>query len=130
MEKYRTRKVSNEQKDAQQKETRETGLWSVQEAADYFNVSERTIRREIGAGKLPHLRIGGCVRLPRRAILDWAETETRYNLGCVETMCASKGEKPCQSLNVVIEEVKTTTSMSTASLEARLNDLLEPVTND
>ena len=130
MKKYRTRKVNNEKKDAQQKETRETGLWTVQEAANYFNVSERTIRREIRVGKLPHLRIGGCIRLPRRTISDWVEAETRYNLGCVEPVHSSKGEKPCQSLNAVIEEVKTTTSMSTAGLEARLNDLLEPVTND
>ena len=125
MEKYRTRNVNNEKKDAQQKETRETGLWTVQEAANYFNVSERTIRREIRVGKLPHLRIGGCIRLPRRTISDWVEAETRYNLGCVEPVHSSKGESTCDSINVTA----FITLPANQRVENRLDALLKPEAN-
>ena len=125
MKKYRTRKVNNEKKDAQQKETRETGLWTVQEAANYFNVSERTIRREIRVGKLPHLRIGGCIRLPRRTISDWVEGQTRYNSGCVESVQSSKGESICDSINV-----KAFITLPTnQEVENRLDALLKPKAN-
>ena len=105
-------------------------LWTKKEVAEQLNVCTKTIDRLIEQGVLPVVRIRGCVRIQKTDVFAFVEGQKQYNLGCVETMCASEGEKPCQSLNVVIEEVKTTTSMSTASLEARLNDLLEPVTND
>ena len=105
-------------------------LWTKKEVAQQLNVSTKTIDRLIEQGVLPVVWIRGCIRIQKTDVFAFVERQKQYNLGCVETMCASEGEKPCQSLNVVIEEVKTTTSMSTASLEARLNDLLEPVTND
>ena len=105
-------------------------LWTKKEVAEQLHVSAKTISRLIAQGELPFIQIGSSIRIQKTDVFEFLERQKQYNLECVETMCASEGEKPCQSLNVVIEEVKTTTSMSTASLEARLNDLLEPVTND
>ena len=105
-------------------------LWATAEVAEQLQVSTKTISRLIAQGQLPFIQIGSSIRIQKTDVFAFLGRQKQYNLECVETMCASKGEKPCQSLNVVIEEVKTTTSMSTASLEARLNDLLEPVTND
>jgi len=105
-------------------------LWTKKEVARQLQVSTKTISRLIAQGQLPFIQIGSSIRIQKTDVFDFLERQKQYNSGCVETMCASEGEKPCQSLNVVIEGVKTTTSMSTASLEKRLNDLLEPVTND
>ena len=105
-------------------------LWTKNEVAQQLQVSTKTISRLIAQGELPFIQIGHSIRIQKTDVFAFLERQKQYNLGCVETMCASEGEKPCQSLNVVIEEVKTTTSMSPASLEKRLNDLLEPVTND
>jgi excisionase family DNA binding protein len=105
-------------------------LWTTSEVAQQLQVSTKTISRLIAQGQLPFIQIGRSIRIQKTDVCAFLESQKQYNWVCVETMCASKGEKPCQSLNVVIEEVKTTTSMSTASLEARLSDLLEPATND
>ena len=105
-------------------------LWTKKEVAEQLQVSTKTISRLINQGDLPFIQIGSSIRIQKTDVFAFLERQKRYNLECVETMCASEGEKPCQSLNVVMEEVKTTTSMSRANLEARLNDLLEPVTND
>ena len=105
-------------------------LWTTNEVAIQLSVSVKTVSRLMDQGVLPTVSIGRSVRVPKESVLDWVQAQTRYNLGCVGTMCASEGEKPCQSLNVVMEEVKTTTSMSKDHLEKRLNDLLELVTND
>ena len=83
-------------------------LYTVEQTADLFGVSTKTITRLIQSGHLPYVRIGRCIRVPQRAILDWIESQTRYNLEGVETTCASTGEKPWQSLNVVMEEVEST----------------------
>ena len=129
MKTNRTTINNKEEKDEQRQDMGETILWTVEEAAKYLNVCEGTIRRDINSGELPHLRIRGCIRLPKQVVLDWIEAQTRYNWGCVGTTCASTGEKPCQSLNVVMEEVEITTSMSDTDLEKRLNDLREHGTN-
>jgi excisionase family DNA binding protein len=107
-----------------------TLLLTIKEVALELQISEKTVSRLVQKGEIPSLRIGRSIRIPTDQFKDWVQARTRYNLECVGTMCASAGEKPCQSLNVVMEEVKTTTSMSKDHLEKRLNDLLEPVTND
>ena len=107
-----------------------TLLLTTKEVALELQISKKTVSRMVQKGAIPSLRIGRNIRIPTDQLKDWIQAQTRYNLGCVGTMCASEGEKPCQSLNVVMEEVKTTTSMSKDHLEKRLNDLLEPVTND
>ena len=104
-------------------------LWSVSETARQLDVCQKTVHRLIDKGAFPVVRYGRRIYLSRESILDWVKSQTRYNLEGVETTCASTGEKPCQSLNVVMEEVEITTSMSDTNLEKRLNDLREHVTN-
>lgn len=36
---------------------------TVKQAAAYLDVSEKTVRRWISSGILPHLRLGGCIRI-------------------------------------------------------------------
>ena len=113
------------------KDTEQEGLlWTQKEVGKALGVSTKTVSRHIAKGELPTVKIGRSIKVPKASVLVWMQAQTRYNVGCVGTMCASAGEKPCQSLNVVMEEVKTTTSMSKDHLEKRLNDLLELVTND
>ena len=109
--------------------TSEVTSWKVQKIATELSVSVKTVKRLIDDGELPVVRIRGCIRVPKQAVLDWIRGQTRYNLEGVETTCASTGEKPCQSLNVVTEKVESTTSMSDTNLEKRLSDLREHVTS-
>ena len=104
-------------------------LWNVSEAARQLAVCPRTVLRLIATGAFPMVRIGRRKYVSKQAVLDWVQAQTRYNWGCVGTTCASTGEKPCQSLNVVMEEVEITTSMSDTDLEKRLSDLREHVIN-
>jgi excisionase family DNA binding protein len=39
--------------------------WSVFEAAVFYGVSERTIRRAVSRGVLEHVRIGSAIRIPK-----------------------------------------------------------------
>ena len=105
-------------------------FFNKKQVAELLNVSTKTISRLIAKGELPIIQIGRNIRIKKSDVFEFVEHQNRYNLGCVGTTCASTGEKPCQSLNVVMEEVEITTSMSDTDLEKRLNDLLEPVTND
>ena len=120
---------SSEEMDGRRRTTSKTILWTVEGTANQLTVSSKTVKRLIEEGELPIVPIRGCIRVPKQAVLDWVESQTRYNSGCVGTTCASTGEKPCQSLNVVMEEVEITTSMSDTDLEKRLNDLREHGTN-
>ena len=104
-------------------------LWTKKEVAQKFQVSTKTISRLIAQGQLPFIQIGSSIRIQKTDVFAFLERQKRYNLGCVGTTCASTGEKPCQSLNVVMEEVEITTSMSDTDLEKRLNDLREHGTN-
>ena len=106
-----------------------TLLLTIKEVAIELQISKKTISRMVQKGEIPSLRIGRNIRIPTDQLKDWVQAKTRYNLGCVGTMCASEGEKPCQSLNVVMEEVEITTSMSDTDLEKRLSDLREHVKN-
>lgn len=45
-------------------------LFRIDEAAEYFGVTPRTIRLWIDHGKLEFERIGGVIRIPREAILE------------------------------------------------------------
>ena len=104
-------------------------LFNKKQVAEILNVSTKTISRLIDKGEFPFIRIGRNIRVQKSDVFEFVERQNRYNLGCVGTTCASTGEKPCQSLNVVMEEVEITTSMSDTSLEKRLSDLREHVTN-
>ena len=104
-------------------------LFNKKQVAEILNVSTKTISRFIAKGELPFIQIGRNIRIKKSDVFEFVERQNRYNLGCVGTTCASTGEKPCQSLNVVMEEVEITTSMSDTSLEKRLSDLREHVTS-
>lgn len=48
-------------------------LWTVADVADYFGVSERTVRNWQRTLRLPLLCIGGTIRFRPNEVLDWAE---------------------------------------------------------
>ena len=93
MKTNRTTINNKEEKDEQRQDMEETILWTVGEAAKYLNVCEGTIRRDINSGELPHLRIRGCIRVPKQAVSDWVESQTRYNSRCVGA--AVQGASTC-----------------------------------
>ena len=130
METITTTKDNNKLNNERRTITSEVTSWKVQKIATELSVSIKTVKRLIDDGVLPVVRIRGCIRVPKQAVLDWLKGQTRYNLDAVETTCASTGEKPCQSLNVETEEVKTTTFMSDVNLEKRLSDLQAHVISD
>ena len=105
-------------------------LLTTKEVAREFKISEKTVSRMVQKGEIPSLRIGRTIRIPTEQLKDWVREQCRYTPTGVGTMCASEGEKPCQSLNEVMKEVETTIFMSKTHLENQLNDLLEPVTKD
>ncbi|MEK3788057.1 helix-turn-helix domain-containing protein [Paenibacillus sp. FSL K6-1230] len=49
---------------------------NVKEAAELFQVSDKTIRTYIGEG-MPHVRIGQQIRLNKHEILNWFTTNSR-----------------------------------------------------
>lgn len=51
------------------------------EAADVLRVSLTTMSRIIGSGRLPHLRIGRAVRIPREALDAYVRGEYDDTLG-------------------------------------------------
>ena len=123
MKTNRTTINNKEEKDEQRQDMGETILWTVEEAAKYLNVCEGTIRRDINSGELPHLRIRGCIRLPKQVVLDWIEAQTRYNWGCVESVLSQSGESLCDSINVTA----STTLPTNQEVENRLDALLKPL---
>ena len=107
-----------------------TLLLTTKEVAREFKISEKTVSRMVQKGQIPSLRIGRRIRIPTEQLKDWIRERSGYTPTGVGTMCASEGEKPCQSLNEVMKEVETTIFMSKTHLENQLNDLLEPVTKN
>ena len=107
-----------------------TLLLTTKEVARELQISEKTVSRMVQKGQIPSLRIGRTIRIPTAQLNDWIQEQSGYTSSGVGTMCASEGEKPCQSLNEVMKEVETTIFTSKIHLENQLNDLLEPVTKD
>ena len=56
-------------------------LWTIRYIAEQLAVDRKTISRLIAKGELPVVQIGRCKRVPKQAVLDWVEGQTRYNLG-------------------------------------------------
>ena len=124
MKTNRTTINNKEEKNEQRQDMEETILWTVGEAAKYLNVCEGTIRRDINSGELPHLRIRGCIRVPKQAVSDWVESQIRYNSMCVGS--AVQGASTCH-ISASKKEVKASSGghrspMQTAS---ELESLLE-----
>ena len=103
----------------------EVTSWKVQKIAEELAVSIKTVKRLIDEGVLPVVRIRGCIRVPKQAVLDWVQGQTRYNLGCVESVQSSKGENACDSINVTA----FTTLATNQQVENRLDALLKPKIN-
>ena len=78
------------------KDNDEKLLWTINETAKYLAVHAKTVARLIDQGELPSLRIGRCIRVPKQAILDWVEAQTRYNSRCAGLVVRNpKGERKC-----------------------------------
>ena len=50
--------------------TSEVTSWKVQKIATELSVSVKTVKRLIDDGVLPVVRIRGCIRVPKQAVLD------------------------------------------------------------
>ena len=72
-------------------------LWTINYIAEQLAVDRKTISRLIAKEELPVGQIGRCKRVPKQAVLDWVESQTRYNWGCVgSTVRDPKGERLCR----------------------------------
>lgn len=56
-------------------QTNEVLLISVREAARRVNLSKDRVYDLIAAGRFPHKRIGGVLRVPVKALEKWAEPD-------------------------------------------------------
>jgi len=101
-------------------------LWSRSEAAVQLGISGRKVDELIKEGTLPSMSIGRRVLVPRQAVLDWVEAQTRYNPRCVESVLSHTGESLCDSINVTA----STTLPSSQTMENRLDVLLKPVKSE
>ena len=104
--------------------TSEVTSWKVQKIATELSVSVKTVKRLIDDGELPVVRIRGCIRVPKQAVLDWLKGETRYNSRCAGS--AVQGASTCH-ISASKREVKASSGghrspMQTAS---ELESLLE-----
>lgn len=62
------------------KELRTQVTYSVLAAAEALDVSEKTVRNELGAGRLRHARFGNRILIPALALEEWidARIQTEY----------------------------------------------------
>lgn len=51
-------------------------LITVREAAERVHLSKDTVYNLIAAGKFPHKRVGGVIRVPVKALERWAEADS------------------------------------------------------
>lgn len=47
-------------------------LWKVPDVAEFFQVRSATVYGWVESGRLPHLRVGNCIRFEEQAVVDWA----------------------------------------------------------
>jgi excisionase family DNA binding protein len=59
----------------------ERPVMTVLEAAKMLRVDHKTLRKEIASGRVPHVRFGRVIRIPRQAIVDMAEGRPVKPLG-------------------------------------------------
>ena len=52
-------------------------LLTIADAVTRLNVSEKTVRRLIGRGELPALKVGGSIRLDESELEGWLRTGAR-----------------------------------------------------
>ena len=71
-------------------------LWSRSQVAVQLGISDRKVDELIKEGTLPSTSIGRRVLVPRQAVLDWVESQTRYNSRCAGLVVRNpKGERKC-----------------------------------
>ena len=71
-------------------------LWSRSEVAVQLGISGRKVDELIQQGTLPSMSIGRRILVPRQAVLDWVEAQTRYNSRCAGLAVRNpKGERKC-----------------------------------
>ena len=122
---------SDEEMDGRQQTTSETILWTVEGTANQLMVSSKTVKRLIEEGELPIVPIRGCIRVPKQAVLDWVESQTRYNLGCVGLAVRHpKGERKClnsakrRKVSTGVKEVGTGGHLTQRQAVGEFNALL------
>ena len=103
------------------KDNDEKLLWTINETAKHLAVHVKTVSRLIDKGELPSLRIGRCIRVPKQAVLDWVEAQTRYNSMCVGS--AVQGASTC---HISARKVRSGGHLSQMQTERELDALLGP----
>ena len=107
-------------------------LWSRSEVAVQLGISGRKVDELIQQGTLPSMSIGRRILVPRQAVLDWVEAQTRYNLGCVGLAVRHpKGERKClnnakrRKVSTGVKEVSTGGHLTQRQAVGEFNALLE-----
>ena len=120
-------KLNNERKTI----TSEVTSWKVQKIATELSVSIKTVKRLIDDGVLPVVRIRGCIRVPKQAVLDWVEAQTRYNSRCAGLAVRHpKGERKClnsakrRKVSTGVKEVSTGGHLTQRQAVGEFNALL------
>jgi excisionase family DNA binding protein len=52
-------------------------VWTLREAARRLKVSDRTLRKRVRQGVIPHIRFGGKILFPVAALEAWIAKQTR-----------------------------------------------------
>lgn len=52
-------------------------VWTVREAARRLKVSDRTLRKRVRQGVIPHIRFGGKILFPVAALETWISKQIR-----------------------------------------------------
>jgi len=132
MKTNRTTIDNNEANNEKQRNMEETILWTVEGTANQLMVSSKTVKRLIEEEALPVVPIRGCIRIPKQAVLDWVEAQTRYNLGCVGLAVRHpKGERKClnnakrRKVSTGVKEVSTGGHLTQRQAVGEFNALLE-----
>ena len=113
------------------KDNDEKLLWTINETAEHLAVHVKTVSRLIDKGELPSLRIGRCIRVPKQAVLDWVEAQTRYNSRCAGLAVRHpKGERKClnsakrKKVSTGVKEVSTGGPLTQMQVVEEFNALL------
>jgi excisionase family DNA binding protein len=61
-------------KRARQKHNEDGATWKVPEAAQVARCGEQAIRRGIAEGRIPHIRFGRNIYIPKAAFVRWLES--------------------------------------------------------
>lgn len=52
---------------------------TVVEAANFLNLSEKTISRHCKNGSISHFKLERAIRIPRQALFDFIDSKTQHN---------------------------------------------------